>query len=149
GVQPDDRPGHAAGRAEPLHRRPHRRRAHAADPDRAGADVRDADRDPGPDLLRSRNRALAAPAAGFLAVETSAMSSAVFYRNLNQPPRRIVRGEGVYLYDEDGRRYLDAVGGAAVVAIGHGVPEILNAVAGQAERIPYVYGATFTHPWQE
>ncbi|MEX2632284.1 MAG: aspartate aminotransferase family protein [Tistlia sp.] len=77
------------------------------------------------------------------------MTSPVFYRNLNNPPRRIVRGEGVYLYDDDGRRYLDAVGGAAVVAIGHGVPEILDAVAGQAGRIPYVYGASFTHPWQE
>jgi len=77
------------------------------------------------------------------------MASSVFYRNLAAPPAKIVRGQGVYLFDEDGRRYLDAVGGAAVAAIGHGVPEILDAIAGQAERIPYVYGASFTHPWQE
>lgn len=77
------------------------------------------------------------------------MTSSVFYRNLASPPDTIVRGEGVYLFDAQGRRYLDAVGGAAVAAIGHGVREILDAVAGEAERIPYVYGASFTHPWQE
>ncbi|MDX6750275.1 aspartate aminotransferase family protein [Geminicoccaceae bacterium 1502E] len=75
--------------------------------------------------------------------------SAVFYRNLANRPPTILRGEGVWLHDSDGRRYLDAVGGAAVVAIGHGVAEITEDLARQAAEIPYVYGASFTHRWQE
>src|SRR5690606_1185851 len=94
------------------------------------------------------NRPVAAAAAGHV-IRGPQMTSPVFYRNLAKPPRRIVRGQGVHLFDEDGRRYLDAVGGAAVAAIGHGVEEILDAAAGQAGNIPYVYGASFTHPWQE
>ena len=46
-------------------------------------------------------------------------------------------------------KYLDAVGGAAVVAIGHGVKEITDAVAKYGSDIPYAYATTFTHPWQE
>ena len=39
------------------------------------------------------------------------VESPVFYRNVRAPMDRIVRGEGVYLYDDQGRRYLDGVGG--------------------------------------
>ena len=44
----------------------------------------------------------------------------------------IVRGEGVYLYDESGNRYIDMVAGLAVVALGHAHPRITRAVADQA-----------------
>jgi acetylornithine aminotransferase len=37
----------------------------------------------------------------------------------------ITRGKGVFLYDQAGREYLDAVGGIAVVNVGHAVPEII------------------------
>ena len=47
----------------------------------------------------------------------------------------IVRGEGSYLYDRDGKKYLDAAGGAVVVSVGHGVPEIADA-ARRAARAP-------------
>ncbi|MFQ5898707.1 MAG: aspartate aminotransferase family protein [Candidatus Methylomirabilia bacterium] len=56
----------------------------------------------------------------------------------------IVRGEGLYLYDADGRRYLDASGGAIVVTVGHGVPEITEAIREQARHCPYVHGTQFT-----
>jgi hypothetical protein len=55
-----------------------------------------------------------------------------------------VRGEGCYLWDEDGRRYLDGCGGAFVANIGHGVVEIGVAMAQQARQIAYVSGMTFT-----
>ena len=48
-------------------------------------------------------------------------SSHVFYRKLTRRYPRIVRGEGCWLYDADGRPYLDAVGGAFVANVGHGV----------------------------
>jgi acetylornithine/N-succinyldiaminopimelate aminotransferase len=44
----------------------------------------------------------------------------------------IVRGEGVYLFDESGNRYIDMVAGLAVVALGHAHPRITRAIADQA-----------------
>jgi adenosylmethionine-8-amino-7-oxononanoate aminotransferase len=70
--------------------------------------------------------------------------SQVFYRNLTRKYPRIVRGEGCWLYDSEGRRYLDGVGGAFVANVGHGVREIPEAMARQAERLAYVSGAVFT-----
>lgn len=55
-----------------------------------------------------------------------------------------VRGEGVYLYDTDGRRYLDGSGGALVVTVGHGVTEIVEAIREQAARVAYLHGTQFT-----
>ena len=77
------------------------------------------------------------------------VESPVFYRNVRAPMDRIVRGEGVYLYDDQGRRYLDGVGGTSVVAIGHGVKEIYEAVGRQAAEIIYAYNGAFTTRWQE
>ncbi|MBU0702798.1 MAG: aminotransferase class III-fold pyridoxal phosphate-dependent enzyme, partial [Chloroflexi bacterium] len=53
-------------------------------------------------------------------------------------------GEGVYLYDTEGRRYLDASGGAIVVNIGHGVREVAQAMAEQSAQVAYVHAAMFT-----
>jgi adenosylmethionine-8-amino-7-oxononanoate aminotransferase len=72
-------------------------------------------------------------------------SSHVLYRKLTRDYPRIVRGEGCYLFADDGRRYLDASGGAYVVNVGHGVGEIAEALAGQASRVAYVNGTAFTH----
>jgi acetylornithine/N-succinyldiaminopimelate aminotransferase len=44
----------------------------------------------------------------------------------------IVRGEGVYLFDESGNRYIDLVAGLAVCALGHAHPRITRAIADQA-----------------
>ena len=76
-------------------------------------------------------------------------SSGVFYRNFKKHYPVITRGHGMYLYDSTGRRYLDAVGGAGVVVIGHGVPEITAAMAERAEELCFVYSATFSNQWQE
>ena len=65
------------------------------------------------------------------------LPSHVFYRKLTRRYPRIVRGEGCWLYDDDGRAYLDASGGAFVVNVGHGVREIAAAVGRQAERLAY------------
>jgi len=57
----------------------------------------------------------------------------------------ITRGKGVYLYDREGREYLDAVGGIAVVNVGHGVPEIIAAMTEQAQRVAFVHGGAFAN----
>ena len=72
--------------------------------------------------------------------------SSVFRRHSSAPHPEIVRGEGVYLFDRDGRRYIDASGGALVVSVGHGVAEIADAAREQTGRLAYVHGSEFTSP---
>jgi len=48
---------------------------------------------------------------------------------------RIARGEGSYLYDTTGRRYLDGSGGPAASSIGHGNPEVNAAIASQLAQV--------------
>ena len=57
---------------------------------------------------------------------------------------RIVRGEGSYLYDAAGRRYLDGSGGPAAFSIGHGNREVNAAIAAQLERVACGYRYLFT-----
>jgi adenosylmethionine-8-amino-7-oxononanoate aminotransferase len=71
--------------------------------------------------------------------------SHVFYRKLGHTFPKIVRGEGCWLIDEAGKRYLDAVGGAYVANLGHSNPEIANAMAEQARAFGYLSGTQFTH----
>lgn len=52
----------------------------------------------------------------------------------NRLPLHIVRGEGVHLIDNEGRRYLDFFGGLAVNALGYGHPAVLGAIREQSER---------------
>ena len=71
--------------------------------------------------------------------------SHVFYRKLGRTYPRIVRGEGCWLYDERGKAYLDAVGGAYVANLGHSNPEIADAMARQAREFGYLSATAFTH----
>ncbi|MBM3695844.1 MAG: aspartate aminotransferase family protein [Actinobacteria bacterium] len=68
--------------------------------------------------------------------------SRVFRRAVDPPVA--VRAEGVWVEDADGRRYLDAAGGAVVVGIGHGDTVVAAALAEQAARLAYVHGSAFT-----
>ncbi|HEV2037721.1 MAG TPA: aspartate aminotransferase family protein [Candidatus Eremiobacteraceae bacterium] len=72
-------------------------------------------------------------------------ASHVFYRKLNREMPVIVRGQGVYLYDASGKRYLDACGGAMVASVGHGVKEIADAIGAQAAALEYVNGTMFSN----
>lgn len=69
--------------------------------------------------------------------------SHIFARSATPLPRA-VSAEGVWITDEDGRRYLDGSGGAIVVNIGHGADEVRHAMAEQADRVSYVHGTSFT-----
>lgn len=53
-------------------------------------------------------------------------------------------GKGVYLYDINGKKYLDASSGAVTANIGHGVEEITRAMHEQAKRVSFVYRSQFT-----
>ncbi|MDX1614981.1 MAG: aminotransferase class III-fold pyridoxal phosphate-dependent enzyme [Candidatus Promineifilaceae bacterium] len=68
----------------------------------------------------------------------------VFYRKMGRDRPMIARGEGIYLYDQNGQRYLDGSGGALVVNVGHGRSEITSAISRQLEQVAYVHGTMFT-----
>ena len=61
------------------------------------------------------------------------------------PPIPIRRGQGVWLYDHDGRRYLDGISSWWTNLFGHAHPEISAAVARQAMQLEHVMLAGFTH----
>ena len=70
-------------------------------------------------------------------------SSGLFPRNFKKSYPIAVRGEGCWIISSDGRRYLDASGQAAVVSIGHGVPEIGRAMAEQSSQIAFAHTSQF------
>ena len=70
--------------------------------------------------------------------------SQVLHRHTHLDPPVAVGGEGVYIVDADGRRYLDASGGAAVSCLGHGHPKVIQAIKRQIDRIAYAHTAFFT-----
>lgn len=82
-------------------------------------------------------------------MDTTDSGSSVFYRNRRRAYPSAVRGKGIHIYDADGKRYIDAVGGAVVVNIGHGVHEIVEAMARQAAELCFAHVGMFTNPPQE
>ena len=70
-------------------------------------------------------------------------SSGLFPRSFEKTYPVAIRGEGCWIIADDGRRFLDASGQAAVVNIGHGVPEIGRAMAGQSSQIAFAHTSQF------
>ena len=68
----------------------------------------------------------------------------VFHRYPNATLPMIDRGEGVYVYDTDGKQYLDACGGAAVSCLGHSDAQVKQAIVDQLDRIPFAHTAFYT-----
>ncbi|AXA69149.1 aspartate aminotransferase family protein [Achromobacter insolitus] len=68
----------------------------------------------------------------------------VMHRSLRQTPPVAVRGEGVWVYDNAGRSYLDGSGGAAVSCLGHNHPDIQAAMHAQIDALAYAHTSFFT-----
>ncbi|WP_084040173.1 acetylornithine transaminase [Demequina sp. NBRC 110053] len=62
------------------------------------------------------------------------------------PMRVLTRGEGSYVWDADGNRYLDLLGGIAVNALGHGHPAWVEAIASQAATLSHTSNFFATEP---
>jgi len=61
-----------------------------------------------------------------------------------------VSGKGCYLFDSNGKRYLDSSGGAAVSCLGHGHPAVIEAIQKQAAKLAYAHTSFFTNePMEE
>ncbi|NPB07795.1 MAG: aspartate aminotransferase family protein [Aquificae bacterium] len=68
--------------------------------------------------------------------------------NYSRLPVRFVRGEGVYLYDEEGKEYLDFIAGVGVNSLGHCPDIVVRALKEQSEELLHVSNL-YENPWQE
>src|ERR1700729_2720931 len=68
----------------------------------------------------------------------------ILHRSPNATMPVAVSGSGVEIVDAEGRRYLDASGGAAVSCLGHGHPDVLNAMRRQLDALAYAHTSFFT-----
>jgi adenosylmethionine-8-amino-7-oxononanoate aminotransferase len=71
--------------------------------------------------------------------------SRVFHRNPRERYPVAARGDGAYLVDRDGKRYLDASGGAAVSCLGHSDAAVVRAIQEQLARLPFAHTSFFTN----
>ncbi len=67
------------------------------------------------------------------------MVGQLFPRSFKTEYLTAVRGEGVYIYDSDGRKYLDGCSGALICNLGHCVPEIIQAIVDQLHKIEFAH----------
>ncbi|HHI69567.1 MAG TPA: aspartate aminotransferase family protein [Rhodobacteraceae bacterium] len=70
--------------------------------------------------------------------------SNVFPRHCHVSPPRAMRGEGAYLIDDSGKRYLDGSGGAAVSCLGHNDADVIAAIKAQLDQVAYAHTGFFT-----
>ncbi|HEX2564602.1 MAG TPA: acetylornithine transaminase [Acidimicrobiales bacterium] len=80
---------------------------------------------------------------------TAAAPSSPLMATYPAPPVTFVRGEGSYLVDTEGRRYLDCLSGLAVTSLGHAHPAVADALATQATRLLHVSNLFGTEPGPE
>lgn len=68
----------------------------------------------------------------------------VFHRQPRQSLNLAVRGQGIHLFDQHNRAYIDASGGAAVSCLGHGHPDVIQATKNQLDAMAYAHSSFFT-----
>ena len=79
---------------------------------------------------------------GHIAVDDS--NSAVLHRDLHKKPHEVIEASGLYLSLSDGRRIIDATGGAAVSCIGHGDKRVRDAISTQITKLDYCHSLFFS-----
>lgn len=70
--------------------------------------------------------------------------SGIFQRQIKAKMPVAVAGDGVYLIDSEGKRYIDSSGGAAVSCLGHSDPEVIEAIQKQAGTLAFAHTGFFT-----
>jgi len=70
--------------------------------------------------------------------------SYIIHRSLRSTPAVAARAQGAYIYDAQGKQYLDACGGAAVSCLGHAHPDVLAAMHRQIDQLAYAHTSFFT-----
>lgn len=80
---------------------------------------------------------------------TKALADKVMFNTYNRFPIMLVRGEGCRVWDEDGKEYLDFVGGIAVCALGHSSPLVSRVLEEQSKTLVHVSNLYYTRPQVE
>ncbi len=75
--------------------------------------------------------------------------NAVSYRANNPSYPLAVKAEGMYIYDSEGKAYLDMCGGAAVSCLGHSHPEVVEVIKTQVDKVAFAHTAFFSNEPQE
>jgi len=68
----------------------------------------------------------------------------IFHRSPSSPPAIAVHGEGGFIHSADGQQFFDGSGGAAVSCLGHGHPEVIDAVVQQMHKLEYAHTGFFS-----
>ena len=68
----------------------------------------------------------------------------IFQRMIRDQLPCAAKGDGVYIIDSDGKRYLDGSGGAAVSCLGHSDPDVIKAIREQAAALAFAHTGCFT-----
>ena len=87
-------------------------------------------------MAESDSKKILSPAVG---------GGALFHRETGREYTVMARGEGIYLYDEAGKRYIDGTAGAGNVTLGHGCQRIAAAMAAQSQTLAYCFSTFFTN----
>lgn len=69
---------------------------------------------------------------------------ALLHRSLAELPHTVTHAHGSYLFLDDGRKILDACGGAAVAILGHGNSEVIAATMAQMQKVSYIHTGSYT-----
>jgi adenosylmethionine-8-amino-7-oxononanoate aminotransferase len=70
--------------------------------------------------------------------------SHIIHRSLLKTPLTAARAQGIHIYDQNNKAYIDASGGAAVSCLGHGHPDVLAAMHAQIDQHAYAHTGFFT-----
>lgn len=70
--------------------------------------------------------------------------SQIFHRSLSKDYPTAAAGQGVYIISPDGTKILDGSSGAAVSCLGHGNPDVIEAIIEQARRMAFAHSSFFT-----
>ncbi|KAJ5131534.1 Pyridoxal phosphate-dependent transferase major region subdomain 2 [Penicillium bovifimosum] len=74
---------------------------------------------------------------------TDNKTSAILHRDTRFVPKKVVGGKGSYLFLEDGTKFLDSTGGAAVSCLGHGNEQVNQMIKDQMDQVSYCHSAFF------
>ena len=84
-----------------------------------------------------------------VASDGTSYPSPILHRTLHRDPMQVISGKGNYLTFENGQKFLDATGGAAVACLGHAHPRVADAVSRQMQTLSYALTLMFSTPITE
>jgi acetylornithine/LysW-gamma-L-lysine aminotransferase len=76
-------------------------------------------------------------------LDARAIEEVHYARYYARKPVTIIRGEGAFLYDEQGREYVDCTGAYGTCIVGHAHPRVAQAIANQAQKLIACHGSTY------